>query len=109
METIKLAKTKTSIKHKESSKNIRNKALLIPHDPVKEVLNGELFGKAILECLQNNDPEGVMEVIAIYLEAINKSEFSKEKEVHRQTLYSALKHRNPTIKTLAKLMHNSVH
>lgn len=78
------------------------------YNPSKNLRNPEKIGKAIVECLENNDPEGVMEIISIYLETISKSKLSKHNELHRQTLYSALRHRNPTIKTLAKLMHNSV-
>lgn len=76
------------------------------HNPLNYLTNPKNLGVAIVECLENNDPEGVMEVISIYLEAVNKTKFSQTNELHRQTLYSALKHRNPTIKTLAKLMHN---
>lgn len=76
------------------------------HDPLIYLTNVDNIGKAIVECLENNDPEGVMEVIAIYLEAVNKTKFSKDHALHRQTLYSVLKHKNPTIKTLAKLMHS---
>lgn len=76
------------------------------HNPLDYLSNPENIGRAIVECLENNDPEGVMEVIAIYLEATNKTKLSKDSELHRQTVYSALKHKNPTIKTLAKLMHS---
>jgi len=65
--------------------------------------------KAIVECLENNDSEGVMEVISIYLEEINKSKMPESNQLHRQTIYSALKHKNPTIKTLAKIMHSYTH
>jgi DNA-binding phage protein len=75
------------------------------HNPSDYLTNPENLGRAIVECLENNDPEGVMEVIAIHLEAVNKSKLSKSNKLHRQTLYSALKHRNPTIKTLAKIMY----
>ena len=79
------------------------------HDPSDYLKNPENIGKAILECLENNDPEGVMEVISIYLEAVNKTKLSQSNHLHRQTVYSALKHRNPTVKTLAKLMHSYSH
>lgn len=79
------------------------------HKPLEYLTNAKNIGNAILECLENNDAEGVMEVIATYLEAINKTKFSKTNDLHRQTLYSALKHRNPTVKTLAKIMYNSKH
>lgn len=79
------------------------------HNPSDYLTNPENLGKAIVECLENNDPEGVMEVIAIHLEAVNKSKLSENNQLHRQTLYSALKHRNPTIKTLAKIMYEFAH
>lgn len=71
---------------------------------ILQILN--TLEKAIVECLENNDPEGVMEVIAIYIESINKAKLAKNNELPRQTIYSALKHKNPTVKTLAKLMHS---
>lgn len=74
------------------------------HDPSEYLTNPDNLGRAIVECLENNDPEAVMEVIAIHLEAVNKSKISSSK-LHRQTIYSALKHRNPTIKTLSKIMY----
>ena len=79
------------------------------HNPSDYLTNPENIGRAIVECLENNDPEGVMEVISIYLEAVNKTKLSQSSDLHRQTVYSALKHRNPTIKTLAKLMHSYAH
>jgi len=76
-------------------------------DPLKELTNPQSTALAILECLQNNDPEGAMEMIAIYLDAINKTRLRKKTKLPKSTMYSALKHRNPTIKTLAKIMHDS--
>lgn len=78
-------------------------------NPGIELTDRANIGKAIVECLENNDPEGVMEMISIYLEAVNKSKTTKAVGLHRQTMYSALKHKNPTIKTLAKLMHAYMH
>ncbi len=65
------------------------------------------IGKAILECLKNNDPEGVMEILAIYLDTLNKTKSAEYANLPRSTLYHSLKSRNPTIKTLAKLIHAS--
>ena len=79
------------------------------HNPSDFLTNPENIGRAIVECLENNDPEGVMEVISIYLEATNKTKLLKSTNLHRQTVYSALKHRNPTVKTLAKLMYSYTH
>lgn len=75
----------------------------IPNDYLSDTKN---LGNAIVECLESNDPQGVMEIIEMHLHAINKSELSENKKIHRQTLYSAFKHKNPTIKTLAKIMHD---
>jgi DNA-binding phage protein len=82
-----------------------NKANLIPYDPLKELTDENFIGKAILECLVNNDPEGVMEVIGIYLNALEKTKFVQKSHIPKSTLYHSLKSKNPTIKTLAKLMH----
>ncbi len=62
---------------------------------------------AIWECLKNGDSEGVIEIIETYLEAVNKSYIAKKASVARSTVYQSLKGGNPTIKTLAKLIHAS--
>ena len=77
--------------------------------PLDELTDPQMTALAILECLQNNDPEGVMEIIAIYLEAVNKARLRQEANLPRSTLYSTLKHKNPTIKTLAKIMYAYTH
>ena len=78
---------------------------LITCNPINELIDENFIGKAILECLTNNDPEGVMEVIEIYLSALEKSQFVQKARVPKSTLYHSLKSKNPTIKTLAKLIH----
>lgn len=78
---------------------------LIPYSPTQEILKGDLTAKAIMECLLNNDPEGVIEVISTYLEVLNKVKSAQRVDLPRSTLYHSLKMKNPTIKTLAKLMH----
>ncbi len=71
-------------------------------NPREELLNEELIGRAIWECLKNGDSEGVIEVIQIYLDAANKTRIAKESEIARSTMYHTLKSKNPTVKTLAK-------
>jgi len=78
-------------------------------DPLKELADPDNTAMAVFECLLNNDPEGAMEMIEIYLDALNKSKLSRQTKLPKSTLYSALKHRNPTIKTLAKIMYTSAH
>ena len=77
--------------------------------PLKELTDQKKTALAILECLQNNDPEGAMEMIVIYLDALNKAKLRKQTDLPKSTMYSALKHGNPTIKTLAKIMYDSTH
>lgn len=84
---------------------IKNNSGLIPYDPVQELTDENFVGKAILECLRNNDPEGVMEVIEMYLGVLEKTQFVQKSRVPKSTLYHSLKSKNPTIKTLAKLVH----
>lgn len=74
-------------------------------NPRQELLDEELIGRAIWECLKNGDSDGVIEVIKIYIEASNKTEIAKTTSMARSTLYHTLKSKNPTVKTLAKLIH----
>lgn len=86
---------------------LKNKSKLISYSPTKELLDEDFIGKGILECLKNNDPEGVIEILSIYLTTLNKMRYAQEADIPRSTLYSSLKQKNPTIKTLAKLVYAS--
>lgn len=77
---------------------------LKPYNPTKNLLNEKFIANAIWECLKNNDPQGVMEVIESYLYALNKSKAAKETKLPRSSMYNAIKGKNPTVKTLAKLI-----
>jgi len=105
-----MVKKKTSKNPKKSMQNtpkvkLKNEHLLEEYSPTEEIIEGTLIGEAIWECLQNNDPEGVVEMIEIYLNAVNKVKAAKENKLPRSTMYHALKGKNPTIKTLAKMVH----
>lgn len=75
------------------------------HSPTKALADEKLIAKAIWECLKDNDPEGVIEVLEAHFDAINKLKFSREKDIPRTTLYHVLHSKNPTLKTLAKIVH----
>jgi DNA-binding phage protein len=77
-----------------------------PLDYLKDLNN---VGLAIWECLQNNDPEGVMEVLRIHLDAVNKAKLLEKSDLPKSTLYHSLKTKNPTIKTLAKVISTYAH
>lgn len=105
-------KTKTLKKHqiyleKLAKVNLEKVKGLKRANPLKELSDANQTAMAVFECLLNNDPEGAMEMIELYLEACNKSKLRKKVNLHKSTMYSALKHRNPTMKTLAKIMHAS--
>lgn len=72
--------------------------------PTAEILDAHNLAKAVSECLVKGDPEGVIEVIEIY-QAVNKVQATRQSKLSKVTMYNILKHKNPTIKTLAKLIH----
>lgn len=75
------------------------------HDPLKTLANEKLVAQAFWECLRDNDPEGAAEIIAIHIVALNKSRLAKEEEIPRSTIYHSLRNKNPTLRTIAKLIH----
>lgn len=75
------------------------------YDPQKVLLDEKLIAKAIWECLKENDPDGVIEILEAHLHAKNKSKIARENDLPRTTLYHAFKSKNPTLHTLAKLVH----
>lgn len=99
---------------KRKSKNdesivLKEDANLKEYDPIKNLLDINRMGAAIMQCLIENDSDGALEVIESYLYALNKTEFLKKADIPRSTAYNFMKRRNPTIKTLAKIMHASAH
>lgn len=106
--------TKTFVRPKASAKSIQRKKVsrmikpgmgVEAYNPTKALLDEEHIGKAIWECLKNGDSEGVIEVIQIHLEARNKTRLAKAACLPKTTLYHSFKSKNPTIRTLAKLVH----
>ena len=105
-----MAKAKTLLRRKKSSENtpklrLKKGIKFAKHDPLKALLDEKLIAQAFWECLRDNDPEGAAEVIAIHVNALNKSRLSKEEDIPRSTIYHSLRNKNPTLKTIAKLIH----
>ena len=94
-----------NIQHKKASRAIKRSMGVDSYDPTKALLDEERIGRAIWECLKNGDSEGVIEVIQIHLEACNKTQLAEEVHLPKTTLYHAFRSKNPTIRTLAKLVH----
>lgn len=101
-------KFSTNTSQKNSRLKLRKDSGIRESNPREELLDEELIGRAIWECLKNGDSEGVIEVIQIYIDAVNKTQIAKETSMARSTLYHALKSKNPTVKTLAKLIHGCI-
>lgn len=89
---------------RKSNIQLKDDARLIDYSPTQELLDEDFIAKAIWECLKNNDPEGVMEVVEAHLEIVNKLRAAENMELPRSTMYNAFKGKNPTVKTLAKLV-----
>ena len=110
LKPLRTQRHKTNMKTKEAVKvSLKEDANITEVDPVANLLDPDLIGSAIMLCLIENDPEGVMEVIEDHLYALNKSKFLREADVPRSTMYQLLKRKNPTIKTLAKIMYATHH
>jgi len=103
-----MAKVKTLKKTAILSLKIKKNSGVIEYSPTEKLLDEDLIGRAIWECLKNNDPEGVIEVINAHLRAVNKAQSSKKSALARSTMYHSLKSKNPTIATLAKLINTFI-
>jgi hypothetical protein len=103
-----MVKTKTSLKPRKSSKNISQnkpkKLKPIPYSPTKEILEGSLIGDAILECLKNNDPEGVVEMLSIYFNTVKRVTSAKKPATSPARIHQVLKKEGVVIKALAQLI-----
>lgn len=77
------------------------------YDPLKTLLDEDLLAQAIWECLKDDEPEMIVEIIEAHLGAlaINKADLAKKAGVAKTTIYHSFKRQNPTLKTLAKIVH----
>lgn len=106
-----MAKPKTLIRQRKFTKSgsmTKFKKQPRQYNPMKDLLDEELIAKAVWECLKENDPDGVIEILEAHISAKNKSQLAKEYDLPRTTLYHAFKSKNPTLHTLAKLVHATV-
>lgn len=109
MDKTKISKKQETISEKLANVNLDKVPGLKRYHPLKNLADENKIGKSILECLKNNDPEGVMEIISIYIEALNKTNLRKKGNIPKSTFFHSIKNKNPTIKTLAKLFYSCSH
>ena len=89
-----------SLKKKKGVKFKKSQAVEYFKNP-KEV------GYALLQCLEENDPEAFMEILDAYLD-VNRTQTAKKTNLSRSTIQLAFSNKgNPSIKTLAKIVHSA--
>ena len=108
-----MGKTKTFGRSKKSLRRtpklrLKKGVKIQRHNPFKTLLNEKLIAQAFWECLKDNDPDGAMEVLNAHLNALNKVVLAKDAEVSRTTIYNSFKNKNPTLRTVAKMIHCSI-
>jgi DNA-binding phage protein len=102
-----LKKQEFSLKSIPETK-IKNSRNITELNPEASFLDSQKVGTALLECLIENDTETFIEILDSYLR-VNKLQVAKGASLSRSTVQQAFsKNGNPTLKTLAKIVHESV-
>ncbi len=87
--------------------SLKKDTKLKKHYPEKSLRNLDRVGAALLESLIENDTEAFIEILDGYLQ-VNRSRVAKKANIARSTIQQALSPKgNPTLKTLAKIIHES--
>jgi len=89
-------KAKISQRRKKSSGstskiNLKLGKGLVEYSPSEELLDETFIAVAVWDCLKNNDPQGVLEIVEAHLTVVNKQKRAKEVHLPRSTLYNSLK------------------
>jgi len=84
------------------------KAALQKHNPDHFFKDFDKVGTALLESLIENDTDAFIEILDTYLK-VNRARVAKRGKMSRSTVQQALSKRgNPTLKTIARIVHESV-
>jgi DNA-binding phage protein len=105
MVRIKISQRRKKSLRDTSKMKLKTREGLRRYSPTERLLDEDFIAKAVWECLKNNDHEGVVEVVQAHMRAVNQTKAAKENNLSRSTLYNAYKGKNPTVKTLAKMVH----
>lgn len=102
--------SKSRVSASTSKKEVRLKkgAKVRRYKPYQALADEGFVAQAIWDCLRNNEPEEIVDIIKGHLLAVNKLQACKEGDLARSTLYHALKGKNPTLKTLAKVISSCI-
>ena len=106
---------KKTLKKQEFSLNniphlqINDEKILTEFKPEKFFQNKKKVAEALLQCLIENDTDAYMEILDSYLR-VNRSKIAQNTNLSRSTVSLAFsKAGNPTLKTIDKIVHESVH
>lgn len=80
----------------------------LQHKPTEFFRSHEKVATALLESLEENDAGAFLEILDAYLR-VNRTKIAKKTNLSRTTVQNALsKNGNPTIRTIAKIVHQAV-
>ena len=80
----------------------------ISHKPSKFFKSHEKVAEALLQSLEENDADAFLEILDAYLK-VNRTRVAKEANLSRTTVQNAFSQKgNPTIRTIAKIVHQAV-
>ncbi len=75
-------------------------------DPESKLRDRDFIAKALFEALSDGDEEAALEIIIAYVKAVKKTEIAKHEHMATSTVYHALSPKgNPTLRTVAKVLH----
>lgn len=78
------------------------------HKPSNFFKSHEKVAEALLQSLEENDADAFLEILDAYLK-VNRTRIAKEANLSRTTVQNAFSQKgNPTIRTIAKIVHQAV-
>lgn len=108
-----MTKKKTSKKQKfclDDMPVVKSKkgSSVISHKPSNFFKSHEKVAEALLQSLEENNADAFLEILDAYLK-INRTRVAKEANLSRATVQNAFSQKgNPTIRTIAKIVHQAV-
>jgi probable addiction module antidote protein len=86
----------------------KKKAVSKTHKPSQFFKDHHKVAEALLQSLEENDAGAFLEILDAYLK-VNRTKVARETSLSRTTIQQALsKTGNPTIRTIAKIVHRAV-
>src|SRR3990167_7491572 len=88
--------------------NIIDESQFSDENPQEFFKDDKVIAQALLRCLMDNDTEAFMEILDYYL-CVNRTQIAEGAKLPRSTVSLAFsKKGNPTLKTIAKIVHEAV-